>query len=962
MSIRPTAMLRDAAQPLHHFAQRIEAELEFARMLIDLQPKHAEALTSAITAAETLAKKVFASADPAAIRTGVAAIESALAPAGAIAKTYTIYAIGHAHIDMNWMWGWPETVAVCNDTFATVLKLMDEFPSFVFSQSQASVYRIIEEYNPALLQQIKARVKDGRWEVTASHWVEGDRNMVSGESLTRHLLYTRKYMQQLFGLTPEDVPIDWSPDTFGHPLSVPMYLTRGGVRYVYLHRPGEIGPKRPMAFWWKSPDGSRVLVRNDADNGYNGTFAPDIIKSLNRFCGQTGLTFTNFVYGVGDHGGGPTRQNIATAIEMNQWPIFPTIKFSTAKEFYQRLEKEGGNLPTLDCELNTELTGCYTTQSLIKRCNRIAEHRLLDAEAACVLASAATGRPYPAQELEQAWRDTLFSHFHDILPGSNVRDSRSWTHGLFQKTMATTSIAETLALRELAASINTSVPGIAPATPAASGTLGVLGAGAGFGSDRDMISLADNTGGGPRAIIIFNPTSVKREEIVEATLWIDSPSAQITDEMRARPISIRTPEGTLIPAQKIEFGQYWGHAFVRIAFPVSVPSLGYATYTVLDEEAPPVELMAQQITRPYHCSYVVPDRRPEGLKNGLICLEIEPITGGIKSLEHWQSGIILMGTMPWGLEYSLEKPHGMSAWIIDHATQYARPEVLSIDRKLDGPYKASIDVKLKIKNSEFVLTYEIRAGDPRLYLHLRGIWMERGTPQTGVPSLRFAMDLGMIEEMDMRYEIPFSTIGRELTNGEEVPSLNFAMASGLTDCEFAGILLLNDCKHGHSLDDHTLRLTLIRSSYEPDPLPDAGQHEIHLAIMPFDEPMTPATAITEGKSFNRPLRIITTHLHDGDLPAVASALEVSPEGILLSDIKQADDGEGIIINLVNTTDGLLRAKVKLNALLGVFGKAVGVDLMERPTADNPAKLVGKTLSIPVQGNTVSSVKLGRKRK
>ena len=167
--------------------------------------------------------------------------ESLLAPLGAAAKSYTIYCAGHAHIDMNWMWSWPETVGVTIDSFTTVLRLMEEFPQFIFGQSQASVYRIVEEHRPDMLERIAARVREGRWEVTASHWVEGDKNIASGESLCRHLLYTRRYMQELFGLTPEDVQIDWSPDTFGHAHTVPSYLARGGVRYYYHHRPGVHG-------------------------------------------------------------------------------------------------------------------------------------------------------------------------------------------------------------------------------------------------------------------------------------------------------------------------------------------------------------------------------------------------------------------------------------------------------------------------------------------------------------------------------------------------------------------------------------------------------------------------------------------------------------------------------------------------------------------------------------------------
>lgn len=128
--------------------------------------------------------------------------EDILQPLEAEAKKYTVYCIGHAHIDMNWMWSWPETVAVVNDTFTTVLNLLEKFPEFCFSQSQASIYRIVEQFNPSMLQRIKEFVEEGRWEITASHWVENEANLISGEAMCRHLLYTRRYMKKLFNLEP----------------------------------------------------------------------------------------------------------------------------------------------------------------------------------------------------------------------------------------------------------------------------------------------------------------------------------------------------------------------------------------------------------------------------------------------------------------------------------------------------------------------------------------------------------------------------------------------------------------------------------------------------------------------------------------------------------------------------------------------------------------------------------------
>ncbi|RKY63399.1 MAG: alpha-mannosidase, partial [Candidatus Latescibacterota bacterium] len=293
--------------------------------------------------------------------------EGILEPIGRVAKEYTIYCVGHAHIDMNWMWPWPETVAVVGDTFSTVDRLMDEFPDFKFSQSQASTYLILKEYLPELLEKVKGRVEEGRWEVTASTWVEADKNLASGEIMCRHLLYTKRFLSELLGIPIDSVKIDWEPDIFGHAHTVPTVLARAGVRRYYFCR----GGKGLRLFWWQGPDGSRVLAFDDGVLGYNGSISPDMTRLLFDFEKATGLKDYLFVYGVGDHGGGPTKRDLLAAREMDSWPIFPNVKLSTTEEYFSAVERKlPDDLPVVDDELNFVFRGCYTSQSNIKRANR----------------------------------------------------------------------------------------------------------------------------------------------------------------------------------------------------------------------------------------------------------------------------------------------------------------------------------------------------------------------------------------------------------------------------------------------------------------------------------------------------------------------------------------------------------------------------------------------------------------
>jgi alpha-mannosidase len=975
---RLTKRLARSAVLVEYEMERFTSQLKFADFLCEQHHDELESWKELITEATVTVEEAITK-DYTSLHQAVRKAEGILAPIGKAAKKYTVYCVGHAHIDMNWMWSWPETVATTNDTFTTVLRLMDEFPQFIFSQSQASVYRIIEQHNLMLLKQIAERVQEGRWEVTASHWVENDKNLSSGESLCRHLLYTRRYMQKLFDLSPEDIPIDWAPDTFGHAHTIPTYLVRGGVKYVYLHRPGaHIGQQpRPQAFWWKAPDDSCVLVRNDMRLGYNGQITPRLVPdSLQSFVQETGLGFTMFVYGVGDHGGGPTQRDLARLVDMDSWPVYPNIKPAKALEFFERLEREGKNLPVIDCELNFEFTGCYTTQSLIKKANRYAEKKLVDAEVANSLAWVCGAKLYPHKELEEAWRDTLFSQFHDILPGSGVHDTRTYTHGLYQKTVAMTGVQETEALRALAAKIDTSSARVEvdedlPSTryPRA------MGAGIGYNAANGNLSqYAFGKGSDHRPYLVFNPLPIERKEVVEAMVWDGGAWGWELTELGNIRFCVATPDEQVIPAQVIETGQFWGHQFVKLAFPVTIPAFGYGLYVVQEEDGGEVSQGVWQIGFKHHCSYSYYERSPEGIENDLIRLELDMNTGGIRSLVDKRSNIALIEPSQPApiLEYGVERMRSMNAWLIEHTGLCRNLEVVSIKRGLAGPYKATIEAVFRVEQSEFTLTYELRANDPNLYIHIRGTWFQRGDNETGVPVLRFSVPLALKQPQN-RYEIPFGAIDRVMKHGEEVPALRWVQVTGLNEGKKAGCLLFNDSKHGHSFEGNRLNLTLIRGSANPDPLPEIGQHEIHLALRPFSGEMPVEKAITLARAFNHELKVVNTDAHNGDLPRCASFAQIEPDNVILDAVKKAEANDALIfrfyesagrdhkpkalVNEVNTT-----AKVMLNQdLVGRINQVLEVDLLERPLTHSTAKTDGYSFSVDVPARGITSVLVSFKR-
>ncbi|HRU01545.1 MAG TPA: glycoside hydrolase family 38 C-terminal domain-containing protein, partial [Victivallales bacterium] len=723
-----------------HLIERLKSELEFAEFLYQrINKKDEIKYKKLLNAAEQFLTESFKEAHSN-IDVIVNKFEELMLPFSTLAKEYTIYCIGHAHIDMNWMWSWPETVAVTNDTFKTVLALLAEYPDFCFSQSQASVYKIIEKYNPVLLDKIKKYVKEGRWELTASHWVENDANIISGEAMCRHLLYTRKYMKEIFGVKPEDIPVNWAPDTFGFAETVPSILRQGAIKYMYLHRPGTLRLQKPTAFYWKAKDGAKVLVKNDMHMGYNCRIGPHIVTDyLVNFVKETGLKFVNVVYGIGDHGGGPTKHDLNYALEMNQWKIFPNIKFATVREFFERLELEGKKLPVIEGELNFEFTGCYTSQSIIKRIARYGEKRLLDTEQESTFAYFISGKRPSLPIMEQNWQNILFSHFHDILPGSGVHDTRTYIHGLYQETMASAGIIATEALSAIAENVNT----ILKEQNNNEDLLPILikhssfGGGAGYGTGEGGITAAYRGEENITHFLVFNTSAQSRYEVLEFIIWANSNNKNLKN-IKFKAVS---PNGKFIPCQTTEVGSYWGHDFVKIVFPVDLPSNGYALYSVVEGECDNnVNSVATQIGLKHHCFYAFYEKGPEGIENEYIRLELNPKTGWINNLipKKFGKSIVSNNHLPL-IEYSEERVHNMTAWEVDYSSNFLSPELRSIKRLQDGPYKAMIEMSFSIKESDLKVKYELRAGDPKLYITLDITWFQRGTIKDGVPRLDFVL-------------------------------------------------------------------------------------------------------------------------------------------------------------------------------------------------------------------------------
>jgi alpha-mannosidase len=895
----------------------------------------------------------------------VAQAEAILSPIGQVAKEYTLLCVSHAHIDMNWMWSWPETVAVTHDTFQTMLTLMDEFPAFIYSQSQASTYALIERYDPAMFQAIRQRVGEGRWEVTASQWVEGDKNMSSGESISRHLLYTREYFQDRFGLAPEDVRVDFEPDTFGHPATLPTILARGGVRYYYHCR----GSRGPHLYWWEGPDGSRILAFNDV-TWYMCTIDPPIADPLVEFSLATGLKQMPVLYGVGDHGGGPTQRDLNRLIEMNAWPIYPNVECSSLHRFFRAAEASARpDLPVVTGERNFVFPGCYTSQARQKWANRHGENLLYAAESAAVVGHYAAEVPYPRENLDEAWKHLLFDQFHDILPGSGMRETRHYALGKAQDSQAAASMARSSALHALGeridtASLRRAFPAGLDETRAYKDDVEAaraFGAGVGHATATGGESAFSVTQSSDRAFLVFNPLPYPRTEVVEAKLWDVS-----LDPSRL----VVTAEGMPPqPVQVLDKGDYWGHTYTTVAFPVEVPALGYRVVCVSDRMAE-LGLLDDGIRDPWAGSggsartVLPPDY---ALENEFLRVCLDPASGAIASLLDRRTGRewVPAGGLTGILQHCLESNEGMSAWVIG---QYLERTDLRSGGTLQevhcGPYVQMLRWTYPRKqvgayDTRITLDVAVRKGMPQVAFTLRVDWREIGHPEGGIPHLKVRFPVA-IQSPQPRYEVPFGAVRRDLFDGQEVPALRWV---DLSEADGAGVTLVNNSKYGFSLERepggaYSLNMTLLRASVEPDPLPDLGEHVIEYALVPHGSGWTVGDCVQAGEAMNVPLTVASCGLHPGALPTSGSFLEVASKGVRLASLKQAQDGRGVIVRLVEVEGIEARAELTLAPELSPTGaSAIEVDTLERPLASNSARLAGGVLSVNLGAFGVTSVRV-----
>ena len=836
--------------------ERLRYEIRYARRVSDaLGGRHDALILRAIEAARYAAERAGVLTDAAALE-----IENMLMPMQADCKRYTLIVCGHAHIDMNWMWRYDETVQITLDTFRTVLALMREFPEFTFSQSQASVYRIVQEFDPDMLEEIKARIHEGRWEVTASSWVEPDHNMGSAESMARHHLYTRRFFEEM-GVQPAE--IDFDPDTFGHHRNMPEILQRAGIRYFYHCR----GLDGQTLYRWRAPSGAEVLSYREPF-WYNAAVDGDFAQYAPEFCERFGVKSALRVYGVGDHGGGPTRRDIKRLIDMQSWPIYADVHFGSFKAFFDSAAQATKEIPVVDHELNPLFTGCYTTQTRIKKGNRYGERLLGEAEALNAFAAQTAHAPYRAEKFAEGWRNVLFNQFHDILPGSGVPDTREYAMGLYQQSYAVANSARRAVMLAISGQIDTSSVAARPFEGDVS-----TGAGVGFGVEEGIVPAPVEVGQGRTRIFhLFNACAFDRDEAVELIVW-----DMKADEKR---LTARTMEGEALSIQVLESGHnaYWGHDYTRVMVKLPVPAMGYATCVIEPDEecAEPIDFVSFEHTEPLE-NWCIENESLE-----VVCA---PGANGTIYVTEKDSGELHIVE---GFSHIIEDAsRGMTAWVTGEMLNQMQISNIRVKRIAKGALYNALEVSADFgERSHISYTVSVRAGVKRVDIAARVRWLEIGDQQKQtVPQLRFDVMADETATQQYSCDIPGGVLKRE-ADLREWPGIRF-IANGR-------MMLMSDCKYGYRGDPADIGVTLIRGAYNPDEYPELGNHAFALSVG-FADSEEAVDLTRMAAAFSSPMTAVTDTAHPGSLPAAHSFMRLESGNVEITGVKRAEDGHDLII-------------------------------------------------------------------
>ncbi len=768
----------------------------------------------------------------------------------------TLHAIGNAHIDPVWLWRWPEGLETIRATFRSALDRMKEDPDFFFTCSSSAFYHMLEQVEPQMLDEIADRVREGRWEPVGGWWVEPDANIPCGESLIRQGLYGQMYLSERFGVL---ATVGYNPDTFGHPGTLPQILQHLGLkRYVFM-RPGPHEKALPgPVFVWRSPDGSEVIAARIARSYCTW---PEEISEHVRACAEAASTDTSdyiVFYGVGNHGGGPTKRNIESLLSLrDDVPPF-TVRLSRLDRFFDAVEHEkqiGGEFPTVADELQYHARGCYAAHSEIKANNRRAEHLLLAAERVASAAKMLLTFPYPSETLAEAWKALLFTQFHDILAGTSLpeayRDARD--------------------AQGYACHIASSVL---------------------YAASHRIAAEVDTRGDG-NAVVLLNTLPWD----VRVPVEIERGSAKLTDDS-GKPILAQAIQPTTVAGQR------------RSCFVADIPALGYAVVRETDSIEEPA------------CGVRSLSASPEGLRNDWWRIGISSSTGCIGELFDLSNGVSVLREPGMSLvvldDPSDTWSHGSAAF----QSEVGRFRADSVVLEESGPVRACVRSTLSYGSSRIVHRVRLYRELPIIEGELTIHWAEkRRMLKLALPTAfrdgvaTYETPYGQVVRSADGNEQPGQQWA-DLTGWLEADDRRSRYGlSIINDCKYSydatpdelRMALLRSPAYAH----HDPAVLDMSHEYQ---FIDQGQQIVRYRLVPHDGGLTGSQLSRRAVELNMSPIWVNEHSHSGRLPGSISFLSVAPATVVAMTLKKAERTDDLIVRACETEGIHTRATLSMPAL------------------------------------------------
>ena len=774
------------------------------------------------------------------------------------------YLIANAHLDPVWQWCVPEGLSLVKSTFRSALDRMNEYEGYIFTSACASYYKWIKLSEPEMFDEIKARVEEGRWAVVGGMWVQPDCNIPSGEAFCRHMLYSQKFFKENFGIT---VKTGYNVDSFGHNGMLPQLFLKSGIENYVYQRPNrnEEKPDLPAEdlHLWRSPDGSTIRCFHIPD-GYGGDVHKERLIDHYYSKHQPMMVF----FGVGNHGGGPSKEHLANAAKLIEGGDFcyaaPDTYFEETKDV---------PMPLVTGDLQHHASGCYSANSRVKELNRRAETSLVTAEKLDVLANALTGSALNTERLEAAWERVMFNQFHDILAGCSIKEAYTDADNAFGYARETAMGINTFAAQRISWRIKTT---------------DFLNA-----DVSEMRCRMWYRSGEGSPMVVFNPHSFPVKSY-----------GQFGDQGVSR---VLDSNGNEVRLQKVRASYTDGDHVNKTIFEADVPAYGYSVYYLYhadegEEKNYSTDLIATDCT----------------LENSLVKAVFDKATGAVSSFVLKKTGKdFAKGLLGKAVVCDDEANDTWGHKIFDYNIDIGSFGDGTLELVENGPVRATLKSVTKYGNSVLTRYYSLYAENEKLTVRTV---LDLDEKYKSV-KLSFVAD---VENKDITYSMPYGFITKP-ANGQEEPSHAWC---DISEESGNGLALLNTSKYSFCAIGNDMRMMIARSCAYLDHFGqhsrdgemeflDKGQQEFTYELVPHTEKMNSAL-FRMSEVLNNPLQTHQETHHDGTLPQTYSGIDVDNENIVVTAIKRAEDGNGIIIRAVETDGRETEATIKSDALRASF--------------------------------------------